>query len=84
MLLEVGSRRLDEAPAMRGKRGKPIISKSLCLGACELASRGTFSWEVPDLVIPRAWDFEGTGLWRRPDGLVHSLAEWSTARRVGW
>ena len=68
---------------MRSRDGRPFVSECLSLGACRVAQGCTFVWELPNLVLPRSWAFEGCGLWRRTDSLVHGFGEWSMARRHG-
>ena len=72
---------------MRGRDGRPLVSECFGLGACSgdpiTQQRCTFVWEVPGLVLPRSWGFEGCGLWRRADGLMYGFGEWSMARRPG-
>ena len=69
---------------MRGRDGLPLVSQCLSLGSCSVqpaAARCKFIWHVPGLALPRSWSFEGCGLWRRTDGLVHAFGEWSMPRR---
>jgi hypothetical protein len=68
---------------MRSRDGRPMVSECLSLGSCSFARQCTFVWEVEHLHLPRSWVFEGCGLWRRGDGLVHGFGEWELARGGG-